>query len=102
MGKRHLADLRQALEKHHWVVKKECEGNGYDISSVWIITRPDGTCLSHVEFEGLDDMEVLPVEKSYACRLREDHSISAYFSRIGRSWPSELEKFICALDDWGT
>jgi hypothetical protein len=68
MSEVHLDNLRNALEKSHWVVTLELDGNDYDISAIWVVSRPDGTAIRNIEFEGLDDMETLPIEKSYGCR----------------------------------
>ena len=100
MSETHLADLRRALEQHHWVIANELDGNGYNISGVWVITRPDGSGMLHLEFEGLDDMKVLPMNKAYGCRLREERGISAYFCRKDRSWPKELDRFFGLLNEW--
>lgn len=52
MSEAHLTDLRKVLEQN---------GNEYDISDVWVVERPDGTGIFHLEFEGLDDLNVLPI-----------------------------------------
>ncbi|MDJ0711074.1 MAG: hypothetical protein QNJ14_11815 [Woeseiaceae bacterium] len=101
MSKIHLNDIRQCLESAQWKIVEELDGDGYRISGVWVIARPDGTNLFHLDFEGLDDMETLPVEQSYACAIREAPYVSCYFSRPGRSWPNELANFENMLREWG-
>jgi hypothetical protein len=102
MSESHLTDLRKALEQNHWVVTKEQNGNGYDISSIWVVESPDGSHRFHLEFEGFDDLQVLPINRAYGCRVQEKHEIGAYFARVGRSWPSELARFIQDLTEWST
>ena len=101
MSNIHLNDIRRSLEKAHWNVVRELDGDGYRISGVWVVERPDGTGQFHLDFEGLDDMQTLPVENSYGCTIREAPHVSCYFSRQGRSWPHELADFEKKLDKWG-
>ncbi len=97
----HLKDIRRCLERLHWKVVEELDGDGYRISGVWLIQRPDGTNQFHLDFTGFDDLETLPIEKSYACEIREAPHVSCYFSRKGRSWPIELADFEEKLQEWG-
>lgn len=80
MSHEHLENLRNKLEQIGWIVAEELEGNDYDISAVWLITRPNGSKKLHIDFQGLDDMVTLPIEKSYGCKVREFPKISLYFS----------------------
>ena len=98
MSIEHLRQLRNELERHHWKIIAEEDGNDYDISAVWVIERPDGSNQLHIEFMGLDDLETMPIEKSYGCSIKEAPSIEAYFARISRSWPKELSEFIKKLE----
>ena len=62
--KYHIEDLRDQLHNHNWIVLKESEGNDLDISEFWTIRhryQPNKTCT--LAFEGMDDLEVLPIEK---------------------------------------
>jgi len=65
----------------------------------WEISRPNGDCKLTIEFEGLDDMVTLPIENAYGCRITGMPSITAYFSKLKRSWPKELEQFISKLNE---
>jgi hypothetical protein len=94
MSIEHLKQLRNALENQHWKIISEKDGNDYDISRVWVIARPDGSNQLHIEFEGLDDLKTLPLEKSYGCRIKEATDVAAYFGKILKSWPRELSEFI--------
>ncbi len=97
MSQKHLDDLRKALERKHWVVSKELEGNGYDVTGSWEVSRPDESTAFHIDFEGLDDLETLPINKAFGCRVRERTDVAAYFARVTRSWPAELASFIGEL-----
>lgn len=96
----YLNDIRRTLEKSHWHVVEELDGDGYSISRVWVVERPDGTSRFHLDFEGLDDMRTLPIEQGYGCTVREAPHVSCYFSRQGRSWPHELADFAKKLKEW--
>jgi hypothetical protein len=95
----HLDAPKKALESSSWVIESETDGDEYDLSGVWRIARPNDEHAMHIEFEGLDDLDVLPMERSYGCRIREQPDISLYFSRIGRSWGDNLEQFIQELNN---
>jgi len=90
----HLKQLRNELENQRWKIISEEGGNDYDISAVWVVARPDGSNQLHIEFEGLDDLKTFPIEKSFACHVREASDISVYFGKISKSWPKELSDFI--------
>ncbi len=96
----HLNDIRRTLDKTHWSVVEELDGDGYRVSGVWVVERPDGTSRFHLDFEGLDDLRILPIEQSYGCTVREAPQVSCYFSRQGRSWPNELADFELKLKEW--
>ncbi len=102
MSEIHLKDIRRCLEKAHWRVVEELGGDGYRVSGVWVVERPDGTNRFHLEFGGLDDMQTLPIERSYSCEVREAPHISCYFSKPRRGWPRELAKFEEELLAWRT
>lgn len=98
MSESHLSNLKNALEARSWQIVDEQDGNDYDISGVWVIARPDGTSRLHILFQGLDDMNTLPLERAYGCRLRELPHVGLSFARISRSWRPQLDKFIDSLD----
>lgn len=93
----HLDDLRNQLYGKKWRVIAQLEGNNYEISGVWELARPDGSCQLHIEFEGLDDMETLPVDRSYGCSVRESPDCSLYFRKKGELWKQELAEFVDRL-----
>lgn len=102
MSNQHLKDLRTALERNHWVVVAELPGDDRTISAVWRVARPNGALLFHLEFEGIDELRVRPLHQAYGVIVREAPEIGAYFARIGRTWPLELERFIDRLNQWTT
>lgn len=95
-----MHDLRNGLEHRHWRVTQELPGDDYRISAVWKVARPNGKQVFHLEFQGLDESAVLPIERAYGCSIREAPDISAYFARVGRTWPEELQAFFDKLDAW--
>lgn len=100
MSTQHLRDLKAALQRSHWCIVEELPGNDSNISAVWRIARPDGSHMFHLEFGGVDELEVRPIEKAYGITVREAPAIRAYFARAGRTWPSELEQLIEKLEQW--
>jgi len=98
MSIEHLRQLRNALESNDWKIIEELPGDDYKISAYWKISRPDNSSVLTIAFEGLDDMNTLPIEKAYACGLVE-YPASAYFSKVSKSWPNELAKFIEQLNN---
>jgi hypothetical protein len=102
MSKAHLVDLRNHLARHHWRIARELPGDGYRISAVWEIVRPSGVPSLHLEFEGLNEAAVLPLDQAYACHVKEAPDVSAYFARVNRSWPDELNAFLGKLNGLAT
>jgi hypothetical protein len=96
----HLYDIKAALNRNHWEVVSELPGNDYEVSAVWQIARPNGSNLLHIEFQGLDDMKTLPIDRAYGIKIREAPDIGVYFSRPSRSWITELEQFISKLEQY--
>ena len=97
MAQWHLDGLRDALSKKGWDVVAELAGNDYDVSGSWQIQRSTKQLPLHIDFEGLDDMQTLPMERAYACRLRERSKLSLHFSRQ-RTWDAGLRTFVSELD----
>lgn len=93
----HLDMLRRALEENHWVFFGDEPGNDYDISGIWNIARPNGDSRLQLAFSGLDDLDTLPLERSYGCHVVGEENVGLYFGRIGRSIPGELARFMEAL-----
>ena len=96
----HIEDLRKKLNEHHWVISEELEGNELDISGYWVINQlyePNKSLT--LGFEGMDDLKVLPMEKSYACFVSEKPSVLLYFSKNNpKMWKKNLEEFVLNLN----
>src|SRR6185295_9487038 len=97
----HLKELRNELEKRGWVIIAELPGDNYAISASWEIQRSNKEPSVFIDFEGLDDMATLPIERSYGCHIRPGKSPCLYFGRRGekksvrrRSWAKELMQFV--------
>jgi predicted transcriptional regulator len=106
MSESNLKDLRAALTRSRWRIVAEHEGNDYDISGSWELHRDREDEAFYVDFKGLDDLEVLPIAKSYACDLRSNPTVSLYFRRTGvgggkrrQLWLRELDAFVERLDE---
>ena len=88
MGRQHIDDLRNALERAHWNVVGEEESDRDDVPVIWVIARPDGSNIRHMVFSvswDLDERLMESIEHSYACHLDETPRVSLYFARISRS-----------------
>ncbi len=97
MGDKHLQELRSALEGKGWRLLRQDEGDGYRISAVWRIQR--STRMEPIElfFEGLNDLHVLPIQKAYACAVKDQKEISVYFGSM-KEFRKALPAFVIALD----
>ena len=93
----HLGDLRSQLRQATWRIDAELPGNDYDISASWRIVRPNGSQPIHIDFDGLDDMQALPIEQAYGCRAREAPELTLYFRRKGDLWTTDVQAFIAGL-----
>ena len=93
-----LEQLKNKLEESYWFIQEELTGNGYDITEVWVISRPNGYNSLHLEFKALNKSNVLPMLKSYGCRIEENKDIELYFGKISKSWDDDLNKFIEKLN----
>ena len=106
MANWHLRELRNELERKGWRIVAEHPGNDRDLSGSWEIQRSPLMPAIHIDFEGLDDLDTLPVTESYGCHVREQRSISLYFGRHGESgrsnrrtiWKSSLRSFVDSLN----
>jgi len=100
MARWHLDELRTALEGIGWRIAAELPGDDYRVSATWELRRSGYPAGAVVDFEGLDDLKVLPIEQSYGCHTRgAEHSL--YFRRRGQSgspararWRRELDSFV--------
>lgn len=94
MSIKHLELLRKALGDNHWIVLEELPGNDYEISGYWRVAKPNGDSEMNLAFEGLDDLETLPIEKAYGCHVLENKETSIYFGKVSKSYPLEISAFV--------
>jgi hypothetical protein len=96
----HLRDLRNALEQRGWRLLSEEDGDGTRISGTWLLARESEL---RIDFDGIDVLDALPMEKSYACSVRGGGE-SLYFRRFGADadahsrWKLDLARFVASLD----
>ncbi|HEX5323828.1 MAG TPA: hypothetical protein VFW40_08590 [Capsulimonadaceae bacterium] len=92
--------LEEALTSAGWSVTGRLAGDDYRISGAWQIERGRNDPTLHLDFEGMDDMVCLPMERAYGCRVRNGKP-TLYFARKGRSWSERLREFVQALNEFG-
>ena|ERR1700754_284939 len=100
MARWHLDELRDALEHKGWRVVAELPGDDYRVSATWELQRSGDPRSLLIDFSGLDDLNVLPLDESYACSLRGT-GCSLQFTRRGENgsakrtrWHDELKAFV--------
>ena|SRR5258708_18836394 len=97
MGDTHLNEMRKALERKGWNILSEEEGDGYRISRVWRIRRSTRAETTELLFDGMDDLQVLPVERAYGCHAAGRESLSIYFGSM-KEFRKALPEFVSRLD----
>lgn len=102
----HLGEIRNELEKFGWRFVAELPGDDYQISATWEFTRDKNEPNILVDFDGLDDMNCLPLEQSYGCSVRNQSRTSLYFTKKGEgkspareSWRKSLEQFVREINE---
>src|SRR5258706_4040666 len=100
----HLDELREALERKGWRFVSELHGDDRAISGRWKFERSGQPSEVVIDFHGLDDLEVLPMNESYACYV-QGSSHSLYFRRRGETgtparerWKGELSAFVAGVE----
>ena len=93
MSEKHLADLEAAIDRSGWLVVAKDTVQDHHISARWQLRRKWNDAKLMLEFLGADDLETLPVEKSYACIVLGHPNADCYFVRESRTWPAELANF---------
>ena len=99
MAQWHLEELRAALSQQGWRVTQELPGDDYEISGTWQVERAGNRQPLLIDFEGQGDMNVLPLERSYGCRLRAGDA-SLYFRRRGTNDPKARERWVLELSNF--
>lgn len=100
----HLEELRTSLEKRGWRFVAELPGDDRSISASWKFVRSSPDDVLIIDFNGLDDMETLPIEAAYGCSVRDRNGLGLYFGRKGvanseqrRRWQTELKDLVAKL-----
>lgn len=94
----HIDALKDKLSKYKWSVDEELAGDDYSISAVWKLSRFYGSRHIYIEFEGLGDLTVLPLNEAYGCHLQGNENVSLYFGKFSKSFSGELDEFISQLN----
>lgn len=96
---RYIKDLKNQLYLHNWTILEELDGNNLDISGYWKIQHLYNPAKSILlAFEGMGDLEVLPLEQSYACFLVDHKEVSLYFCKNNpKKWKKDLNQFVLSL-----
>jgi len=76
----HLEQIKLSFESNGLQLVKEKEGDDYSISGIWEVVNLNGK-LFELEFEGLGELEVLPMHKSYAVHIKEEDVDGLYLSK---------------------
>jgi hypothetical protein len=109
MAEWHLNELRNELEKKGWRIIAEHPSHHLYVSGSWEIQRNPLMPSIFIDFSGIDDLNTLPMNESYGCRIRNYEAIEAntlYFSKRGEKsdsnkrklWKSNLVNFVKQLD----
>lgn len=103
----HLQEIRDALESRGWKLVAEHPGDDHRVSATWEIERSTKKPPVFIDFDGLDDLKALPLDQSYGCSVRGNHSPRLYFGRKGESgsrrqqnWRRDLRQFLDELDSF--
>lgn len=101
----HLKEIKLELERSRWRIIAEHSGDGYRVSASWEIARGRDESGIFIDFDGLDDMETLPIDQSYGCSIRDWRATELYFTRMGEGkshrreqWKKELNQFVAQLN----
>lgn len=98
MSLSHILDLRKRLEASGWTLATEGAGDGRAVSAIWVIVDRSGKRTYRIVFEGMDEREVLPIERAYACHVHEAPRLSLYFAGFHGPWKDAARTFVDALD----
>jgi hypothetical protein len=105
MAEWHLKELRNAIERCGWRFIVEHPSEDLYVSASWEFMRSDKEPVLFIDFDGIDDLRTLPIEKSYGCRVRGRAGQGLYFSRKGSgdsvkrdTWSTELKAFVTSLN----
>ena len=101
----HLKEIKLELERSGRRIVAEHPGDGYRVSASWEIARGRDESSIFIDFDGLDDMETLPIDQSYGCSIRDLRAAGLYFTPKGEGklhrreqWKKELNQFVAQLN----
>lgn len=96
------------MHRKGWRVIAVHPGDDYRISATWEIQRSTRQPSHFIDFDGMDDLDCLPLEESYGCTIRgrsvTNAAASLHFRRPNKSrdrWEQDLVAFVLALDNEG-
>lgn len=100
----HLKGLRDAMERSGWRFVAEHPSYHIYVSASWEFEGDTNEPNIFIDFEGIDDLNTLPMDESYGCHLRNNHLLALYFGRKGEkgstkreTWKKELHDFVASL-----
>ncbi|MEM7778566.1 MAG: hypothetical protein AAF732_23560 [Pseudomonadota bacterium] len=67
----------------------------------WSIARSNGDSPLTLAFGGDPDLPEIDLEDRCGCHVVEHQEVRLYFARIKRTWPTELDQFMRALNQLG-
>ncbi|HYE71935.1 MAG TPA: hypothetical protein VEF04_01335 [Blastocatellia bacterium] len=101
MAQWHLQEIREAFENRGWRFVGELPSDDHNVSAYWQFQRSPKEPVITIAFEGLDDLETLPLEQAYGCHIVGQETIGLYFKRRSRDdkerhkiWRKSLVEFI--------
>ncbi|MEM9030559.1 MAG: hypothetical protein AAGC70_19535 [Pseudomonadota bacterium] len=97
----HIEALRSKLVASHWVVVDERDVDEYNVGVYWSIARPNGDSPLTLAFGGDPDLPEIKLEDCMGCHVVEHPEVDLAFVRIKRTWPTELDQFMRALNQLG-
>lgn len=106
MAEWHLNELRNELEKKGWRIIAEHPSHHLYVSGFWEIQRNPSMSPIFIDFEGVDDLNTLPMNESHGCDIRNHEADGLYFSKRGEIsdsnrrtiWKGNLVNFVNQLD----
>jgi len=96
MSQTHIKDIGDRIASQGWTVTELANDTGY--SALWEVSRPE-KCPITLNFRGIGDAGVLPLDNAYACDVEGRPAIALSFSKYGEEeWQKNLSAFVRRLD----
>jgi hypothetical protein len=80
MAQWHLDELREELERKGWQFVRFIPSEDLYVSGSWEIKRFGSLKSIFIDFDGVDDLNTLPMKESYGCQVGEKTD-GLYFSK---------------------